>query len=167
MKEKYNNWNLENIKRIYKLAKELHGLSAYEQYDRLPEKYAMDGDAATLMSAFTDAIDHNIELDLEEKEFYRIGEPRMSSDGTYRPSWNYADNKPELGISVVTSEWLESFKAIFFGAHDDEKLVTRGVYKIKGVQITTGGDDEPLIYATDWAEKTEIKTFEELKKAVQ
>ena len=90
MKEKYNNWNLENIKRIYKLAKELHGLSAYEQYDRLPEKYAMDGDAATLMSAFTDAIDHNIELDLEEKEFYRIGEPRMSSDGTYRPSWNYA-----------------------------------------------------------------------------
>lgn len=167
MKEKYNSWNLENIKRIYEFAKELHGLSVYEQYDRLPEKYAMDSDAATLMSAFTDAIDHNLDLTLEVKDFYRIGEPRMNYDGTYRPSWNYADNKPELGISVVTSEWLDSFKAIFFGAHDDEKLATRGIYKIKGVQITTGGDDEPLIYAMDWAEKTKIRTLEGLRKAVQ
>ena len=85
----------------------------------------------------------------------------------YKSSYNYADERPEDGISVVTIEWLHSLKSVFFGAHDDDKLKNRGVYRIKGIQIGFGGDDEPVIYATDWAEKTRIRTFTGLEKAVK
>ena len=46
-------------------------------------------------------------------------------------------------------------------------MKNRGIYRIKGIQIGFGGDDEPVIYATDWAEKTRIRTFTGLEKAVK
>lgn len=104
----------------------------------------------------------------EEKIYYRIGEPRIDRRaGTYYNSHNFAENKQEVGISVVTEKWLHSLKSVFFGAHDNDYIKARGVYKIKGIQIGVGGDDEPLIYATDWAEKTRIRSFSGLEKAVK
>lgn len=104
-------------------------------------------------------------LPFVEKEFYRIGEPKMNYN-CYSPSFNFAENKPEEGVSVVTTEWLQSLKSIFFGT-DDATLKRRGVYKIKGFVIGFGGDDEPLIYPTDFAEKLtkcNKKTLEKLVK---
>ena len=104
----------------------------------------------------------------EEKVYYRIGEPKVNHyNGTYFNSRNFADDKLENGISVITEEWLQSLKSVFFGAHTDEVLRARGVYKIRGIEIDKGGDDEPVIYAVDWAEKTRIRTYAGLKKAVK
>ena len=104
----------------------------------------------------------------EEKVYYRIGEPRINHyNGTYYDSHNFADDTQENGISVVTTEWLHSVKSVFFGAHTDEILNSRGVYKIRGIEIGKGGDGEPLIYAMDWAEKTRIRTYAGLEKAVR
>lgn len=104
----------------------------------------------------------------EEKTYYRIGEPRINHyNGTYYNSHNFADDKQESGISVVTTEWLQSLKSVFFGAHNDDTLKARGIYKIRGIQIGIGGDGEPLIYAVDWAEKTRIRTYAGLEKAVK
>ncbi len=104
----------------------------------------------------------------EEKVYYRIGEPRINHyNGTYYDSHNFADDTQENGISVVTTEWLHSVKSVFFGALTDEILNSRGVYKIRGIEIGKGGDGEPLIYAMDWAEKTRIRTYAGLEKAVR
>ncbi len=37
----------------------------------------------------------------------------------------------------------------------------------KGVIIDYGGDDEPLIYPTDWAEKTSICCKDDILKAIK
>lgn len=96
--------------------------------------------------------------------WYRIGEPLTDRySGGYKHSYNYANDKPEIGVSVISKDWLHSVKSVFFGAHDDETLQTRGVWKIPGVQVGWGGDDEPLIYPTGYAEKLNINTFEELE----
>lgn len=104
----------------------------------------------------------------EEKVYYRIGEPKINHySGTYYDSHNFATDAKENGISVVTAEWLHSVKSVFFGAHTEEVLKARGVYKIRGIEIGKGGDGEPLIYAVDWAEKTRIRTYAGLEKAVK
>lgn len=60
----------------------------------------------------------------EIKTFYRIGEPLINDGGAYRNSYNYAADRPEDGVSVVTTEWLHSLKSVFFGT-SDEKLKAR------------------------------------------
>lgn len=103
----------------------------------------------------------------EIREFYRIGEPADDGSGCYKPSYNYADDVPENGVSVVTSAWLNSVKSVFFGT-TDEKIQARGVYKIRGFVVPgCGGGDEILICPMDWAEKTKIRTRAGLEKAVK
>lgn len=100
-------------------------------------------------------------------EFYRIGEPREDGYGKYRPSWNYADDRPEAGVSVVTLSWLNSLKSVFFNT-TDENIEKRGVYKICGFALPSeGGDEETLICPLDWAEKTRIRTRDGLERAVK
>ena len=102
----------------------------------------------------------------EIKTFYRIGEPLIDEGGAYVNSYNYAADRPEDGVSVVTTEWLHSLKSVFFGT-TDEILKARGVFKIRGFELPgCGGDDEKLIKPIDWAEKTDIVTREGLEEAL-
>lgn len=104
----------------------------------------------------------NRNVSLEEKTYYHIG--ALEEDeyfSLYRPSYNYADDRFEEGVSVVTLKWLHSIKSIFWGA--EERIKSWGVYKFKGVQIGFGGDDEPVVYPTSLAEKTAIKSLEEME----
>lgn len=102
------------------------------------------------------------------KTFYRIGEPTKNKFETaYVPSFNFAENRCEIGVSVVTTAWLNSLKSIFFGTYD-EKIAEKGVYKIRGYILPhNGGDDEILILPIDWAEKTKIRTRTGLARAVK
>ncbi|MFA6851259.1 MAG: hypothetical protein WCS30_13025 [Selenomonadaceae bacterium] len=106
-------------------------------------------------------------LPFEEKEFYRIGEPVFDyAEENYRGSWNFAEDRREDGISVVTEDWLHSIKSTFFGI-DNDSLKAKGIYKIKGFVIGFGGDDEPVIIATAFAEKMKIYSKKSLEKLVK
>ena len=164
---KYDCYGINSITKLYNFGKECaeNGMSVYEMIDKLYEMGYKDTEAVKIAGA---GATYGDDITIEEKTYYRIGEPIREMYGDYyKPSYNFADDRPEDGISVVTENWLHSLKSVFFGAHDDEKIAAKGVYKITGVQIAIGGDNEPLIYATDWAELTEIKTFEELEAAVK
>jgi hypothetical protein len=166
--ERYNSYSTQTVKKLFEFGNECYegGINDYAVLDKLNAMGFTDDISWHLVAAgmkYGDRI-----TTIEEKWWYRIGAPRICEEGDYYYcSFNFAEEKSEMGISVATSEWLESFKAIFFGAHDDEKLKNRGIYKIKGIQIGFGGDDEPVIYATDWAEKTRIRSVSGLKKALK
>ncbi|MCM1224559.1 MAG: hypothetical protein NC548_59935 [Lachnospiraceae bacterium] len=103
----------------------------------------------------------------EIREFFRIGEPIDNGYGTYKNSWNFAEDRRESGVSVVTTAWLHSLKSVFFGT-SDEKIAARGVWKIRGFVVPGhGGDDETLICPIDWAERTRIRTRDGLERAVK
>lgn len=164
--EKYDAYGIKGLTKLFNIAKEFKNkeMSTQEVVYTLMDMGYTDTDAITIVEA---VMEYGDRLTVEEKIWYRIGEPIKNEYGNaYKSSYNYANDCPEIGISVVTTNWLHSLKSVFFGAHDDVKIKAKGVYQIKGVQIGFGGDDEPLIYATDWAKKTNIKTFEELEKAV-
>lgn len=103
----------------------------------------------------------------EIKTFYRIGEPAIDDFGCfYKNSYNHAEDRFEEGVSVVTMNWLHSFKSVFFGT-SDEDIRKRGVYKITGFELPSrGGDNEIMIKPLDWAKKTRIRTRKGLEKAV-
>lgn len=99
--------------------------------------------------------------------FYRIGEPIEDGYGSYKYSYNFCADERERGISVVTTDWLQSLKSIFFGTSDDI-IAAKGVYKVYGFELPyRGGDDEPLICPLDWAVKTRIRSRYGLYKAVK
>lgn len=164
----YNAYGIKTITKLFELGKEFKekNMNTSEVVDALWELGYQDVESLNIVSAgmnYGDRIDT-----IEERTYYRIGEPIVDSYGSfYKNSYNYAEDRPEIGISVVTENWMNSLKSVFFGAHDNEKLKAKGIYKIKGVQIGFGGDDEPLIYATDWAEKTQIHTVNGLMKAIK
>lgn len=161
---KYNAYGIKSITKLVNLGKEFaeKGMDDYAILDSLDKIGYSDDEAFEIVCA---AMKYDITV--EEKTWYRIGEPRLSEGNSYYHSFNFADSRPEAGVSVVTEEWLHSLKSVFFGAHDNEKLRCRGIYKIKGVQIGFGGDDEPVIYPTDFAEKTRIRSYSGLLKAVK
>lgn len=164
---KYNGYSGKVIKQLFEIGRdcEQKGMTTSEVVDRLAELGFGSDEAYDIAIA---GMKYGDRITIEEKIWYRVGEPAFDWHGDcYKSSYNYADERPEDGISVVTIEWLHSLKSVFFGAHDDDKLKNRGVYRIKGIQIGFGGDDEPVIYATDWAEKTRIRTFTGLEKAVK
>lgn len=77
----------------------------------------------------------------EIKKWYRIGKPILDEGGfTYKNSWNFAENRREDGISVITKEWLNSFKAIFFNI-TDEAVQKKGIYEIEGFVIGKGKEN--------------------------
>lgn len=165
--KKYNGYSEKVIRQLFEIGRACgqEEMTAYDVVDRLAEQGYASDDAYDIAIA---GMKYGDRIVIEEKIWYRIGEPALDWYGNcYKSSYNYADERPEDGISVVTIEWLHSLKSVFFGAHDDNKLKNRGVYKIRGIQIGFGGDDEPVVYATDWAEKTRIRTFTGLEKAVK
>lgn len=164
---KYDCYGIKSITKLYNFGKECaeNGMSDNEMIDKLYDMGYTDLEAIKIAGA---GATYGDDITIEEKTYYRIGEPIREMYGDYyKPSYNFADDRPEEGISVITESWMHSLKSVFFGAHDDEKIAAKGVYKIKGVQIAIGGDDEPLIYATDWAEKTNIKTVDEIMEAIK
>lgn len=157
--EPYNQYSLKRIERFIAEGAKYKDLSMREFIDKT-EEYGYG--ALPFLSIGREHPDFKPEI----KTYYRIGEPRLSPDGTYKSSYNYADDKPEEGISVVTSEWLHSMKSVFFGV-SNEDLKRRGVYKITGFELPSkGGDNEKLIIPMDWAVKTRITTKRGLEKAV-
>lgn len=141
----YNAYTSDEMKKFYE-----YGISLKEKYSSLNELCEYedfdDTDKLTMICAGFEGDT----IDFTEKYFLRIGEPINNGYNQYRNSFNYADNRPEKGISILTFDWFNSIKAIMFGI-DSSTLKKKGVYKIKGFIIAYGGDDEPLIYATDWA----------------
>lgn len=110
---------------------------------------------------------NNPDFEPEIKTFYRIGRPREDGYGFYYPSYNFADDRPEEGVSVVTEEWLNSLKSVFFGT-SDEDIRKKGVYSIVGFAIpNVGGDGETLIFPTEYAKNTRIRTRNGLLKAIK
>jgi len=72
----------------------------------------------------------------EVKSYERLG------DVPAGPSYNYMDQRPEKGVSVVTDEWKNTIHGAFFMA----KYGNRPVTKFHGVFVGHyGGDGEPLV----------------------
>ena len=160
----YESYSIKMLAKIRERAQDLlqRGVTLTEYLNSV-DIFAYGEEKAMLLEAFM----KNPELKAEERVFFRIGEPTLKRGAfQYAPSTNFAEQKSETGVSVVTPAWLNSLKSVFFGAHDDSKLAARGVYAIKGVVIGYGGDGEPLIYPTAWAKKTRIKTYDDLERAV-
>lgn len=157
----YNEFRFEKIKELVK-----EGQDAATKYDTLDELiHSQDFGFAEFEYIAMGFENPDWEIG-EIKTFYRIGEPMIDEGGAYVNSYNHAADRPEDGVSVVTTEWLHSLKSVFFGT-TDEKLKAKGVYKIRGFELPgCGGDDEKLIKPIDWAEKTDIVTREGLEAAV-
>lgn len=161
----YNAYSANMLAKIHARAHQLldDGIS-YREYMDTVDILSYGLEKAELLHAFME----NPDLSPQPVSFYRIGEPRLNANGDqYAPSTNFAEDRAEDGVSVVTTKWLNSLKSVFFGAHDDARIAARGVYKVRGVIIGYGGDDEPLIYPIAWAEKTNIKTYKQLARAVR
>lgn len=157
----YNEFSFEKIKKLVK-----EGQEAATKYDTLVELLYSRDFGFTEWEYISLGFENPTWEIGEIKTFYRIGEPLIDDGGAYRNSYNHAADRPEKGVSVVTTEWLHSLKSVFFGTSDD-KIEARGVYKIRGFELPTcGGDDEKLIKPIDWAEKTAIVTREGLAAAV-
>lgn len=158
MEERYNAYSYkafcrlvkkgQDARRAGKSAYDLAGETGFSEYDIVMIGY-----------------DHLDWMPEEPKTFYRIGEPVKDEFGReYRSSFNFMDDRHEMGVSVIDKEWIESMRAVFFGISSD-KLAKRGVYEIEGIRLPyKGGDGEPLIYPTNWAKKTRIQTVAGLKR---
>lgn len=159
---KYNEYSLTTIKKIIEQGKNLR--NRFSTMDELE----MNTDFRFDELRFVEIGFNFPDFEPNVAEFYRIGEPAVDNySGCYKNSWNFAEDRREDGVSVVTTAWLNSMKSVFFGS-TDEHIKARGIYKIKGFALpTTGGDDEPLIVPLDWAEKTKIRTRNGLAKAVK
>ena len=159
---KYNQFSFEKIKKLI-----AEGQEAAKKYNT-EEEMAYATNYSLAEYEFVSMGFNNPDFVVGEiKEFYRIGEPIQDGYGCYKSSWNFAEDRPEAGVSVVTTAWLHSMKSVFFNT-TDEKIRLRGIYKIKGFVVPgVGGDDEILICPMDWAEKTRICTRSGLEKAVK
>lgn len=165
----YNGFSLKSIKEQMRIGQTMtYKGRKYDNLNDLLERVARDHywpDTYMKIGYYYDDFDVDT---LKEKEYYRVGEPRIDVYGPqYYDSYNFADDRPEYGVSVITSDWLNSLKSTFYGLGDD-KLKYRGIYKIKGIELpNTGGDGEPMIVPTGWAQRTPIQTRAELEKAVK
>ena len=157
----YNQYSFETIKKLINIGKKY--ASKYNDIDEL----MYDNDYEINQLEFIAIGFENPDFEPEIKEFYRIGEPITNEYGCYKSSYNFAEERYENGVSVVTTAWLCSMKSVFFNT-TDEKIAKSGVYKLTGFALPcAGGDDELLIVPLDWAEKTRIRTRAGLGKAVK
>ena len=166
--ESYGGYSINGIKKIIKLLKNVKNINDVEEINDILVENGYNPIFFGMSEIIAGISNNYIDLDnISEKYFLRISEPKIDyMADVYMSSWNYADDRREKGISVISSDWLKSLKSVFFGV-SDEDIKSRGVYIMKGIVIGKGGDDEPLILATDFAKKTNIKTKEQLKKAVE
>ena len=162
----YNHFSLSAVKRLIKEGQQFR--KKYESYKQFA--YSNEYDQYSLLEHQIIGFGFdNPDIDansLTVKKYLRIGEPQ-ADNLTYLNSYNNAEDKREDGVSVITSGWLKSLKSVFFGS-SDEKLASRGVYEIEGIDLSSrGGDDEVLIYPVSWAKKTNIKSRKKLEAAVK
>lgn len=156
---KYNEYSMDHIKELVCIGQEMK--KKYADYD---EMQASEFDNYHFTEWYF--IDMGWEFQNycpgEIKTFYRIGEPRINQElGCYRCSFNYADDRPEMGVSVIDSEWLNGLSCRYFD-------IRRGVYSIPGFKIPyRGGDGETLIRPMGWAKKTRIRTWEGIQKRLK
>ena len=161
--------SINDMKRIFKLASENENASPEEMDEMLNDiDIEVNMYNAQIISSLLTAGQNIFWTEFEPtwkiETFYRIGNCRQDETyNYYYNSWNFADDRREIGVSVITKEWLNSLKSVFFGT-STEKIKARGIYKIEGIVIGRGGDGEPLIIPTSWAEKTKIRILKGLKK---
>lgn len=161
---KYNEYSFSTIKKLISQGQEAAKKGVTKEEFTYTTDYSL-AEYEKIMIGF-DYPDYDFN-NVEIKEYYRIGEPILNAGGSYKPSYNFAEQRPEDGVSVVTLGWLHSFKSIFFNT-TNENIKKRGVWKIKGFALPSkGGDDELLIIPLDFAEKTKIRTRDGLEKAVK
>lgn len=158
--KKYESLTLEEMKKIAEIGNRL-GEYTYENADEYDRELSCIGLNLNWVmfnaAAFLNVNPEEITI----KTWYRIGEPRINEYGcTYYSSYNFADDRPECGVSVIDEQWFNTISSRFFD------IDGRGVYKIEGVRIGTGSDGEPLIYPTNWAEKTRIRSKTGILKAI-
>lgn len=91
-----------------------------------------------------------VDFDTDEKTWERIGCPRYDETADeYRPSYNFRDNRNELGLSVIDDEWTTRINYAWW----QDSIAQRGMWVIKGVQCGWGSDGEPVIIPTGSATK--------------
>lgn len=160
---RYNEYSREEIIEMVNKGKELR--TRYTSEDELFQHESIEmTETRFIMIGF-----NNPEYTVPEaKTYYRIGEPQKDRySDLYVPSFNFAEDRREAGVSVVTTSWLHSMKSVFFGI-SNEDLKAKGVWKIEGIEIpSVGGDDEKLIIPTAYAVRTRIATKSGLAKAVK
>lgn len=161
----YNSYSLDTVKRLIKRGQQLS--EKYDNFTKLMYNESLNFGETKFIGIGFDNPTFNTEL-LKTQKFLRIGEPAVDSFGNeYLASYNHGGDYRENGVSVVTSSWLKSMKSVFF-VSSDEKLASRGVYEIEGIDLNfQGGDDETLIYPTSWAKKTNIKSRKKLETVVK
>lgn len=49
----------------------------------------------------------------EIREYYRLGVTAVE-DGRYRPSYDFLSGKPEYGVAVLTSAWMDGLSKSFW-----------------------------------------------------
>lgn len=77
-----------------------------------------------------------------EKTWERYGDinyDEMADE--YYPSWNYATEIAENGISVIDTEWEQTVSAMFISAKKTK-------YRVVGIQCGWGSDGEPVVIPT-------------------
>ena len=160
MDEKYSTLTIVAVKKIADVAVSDGEDAAYEFAFDTYGPWASEWFGPIIHSAINGTIDYTV------RNYYRIGEPRIAPAGClYAPSYNFADEKYENGVSAISIGWLHSLKSVFWNA--DERAKTHGVWKISGIQLSAGGDDEPVIYPLGWADKTKLRSVSGIEKALK
>ena len=153
-------WNIDEIKNL--LMKGQNIKNNNELYDVM-SKYSLI--EFEIISIGYDLKNEDINFNIHT--YYRIGEPKVNEMGTaYLPSYNFATEKREKGVSCISLNWLNSLKSVFFNI-TDERIEKDGIWEIKGIKIATGGDDEPLIIPVDWAKKTNFKSIDKVRETLE
>ena len=87
------------------------------------------------------------DFELVEKEWERFSLPRIDNRyNEYITSYNYRDDYAEAGISVIDENYKKTIGYIYFSS-------TEKLYKIKGIQVGFGSDNEPVIIPTSEAKE--------------
>jgi hypothetical protein len=157
----------DNIKTLFTI-----GRNANSEEEMLAEAESkgfnyMSDSVSMLLYAGYQSKTTGFEPTFKVKTFYRVGEPVINAySGLYMSSFNFATQKRELGVSVISKDWLQNLKSVFFGLSED-KIKSKGIWSIKGVAIAKGGDDEPLIFPLDYARREKFESIDELKKILE
>lgn len=111
----YNCYSIKTLNKYLEVAKEFRG-KGLDPYHLLEELKALGYTSFSDVNMITNLIDSEVET-IEEKTYYRIGEPAIDTYGCYyKPSYNFANDRPEIGVSVVTISWLNNLKSVFFAS---------------------------------------------------
>lgn len=123
--------------------------SKNDVYDILAGLHQCDMTAAAVFGGYYKVNDRwNADFAVEEKTWRRLGNIRYDElAGCYCSSWNHAEGKRELGVSVMDEEWEASFHGKWMAAED------RDVYEFSGIQVGWGSDGEPVVIPTSVPKK--------------